>query len=262
MRSAYEVLMPRPVASTSAPRTLSLGLTICVRSGRSDSSFVPMSESVRPSDDISVGLPGGPTACEASDAFVMSTCTCETVPVASALPTVAAVLREPNGSTPLKSFCARPSQKLRKLKTALITDGVLRPVERRTGWPPTLKSGSLVANVWSSAGSPAVTPSNFEGRTPCEPATFEVSESTDAASLGSASLWNGKSAAVSCAFGPLSWKAFALPAGMRGLIWLRERLSAPAAKWQVAHAWRPSEPACMSQNSALPSLTAADLSLM
>src|SRR4051794_30680671 len=254
--------MPRPVGSTSAPRTLSRGLTICVRSGRSDSSFVPMSDSVRPFEDISTGLPGGPTACEASDAFVLSTWTGVTLPVASALPTVAAVSREPNGATPLKSFCARPSQKLRKLKTALMTDGVLRPVERRTGWPPTLKSGSLVANVWSSAGSPGVTPSKADGRTPCEPATFDVSESTDAASLGFESLWNGKSLAASCAFGPFSVKAFALPAGMRGLIWLRERLSAPAAKWQLAHAWRPSAPACMSQNSALPSLTAADLSLM
>src|SRR3954471_20187459 len=193
----------------------------------------------------------------------MLTFTCETLPVASALPTVAAVSREPNGSTPLKSFCARPSQKLRKLKTALMTDGVLRPVERRTGWSLTLKSGSLVANVWSSAGSPGVTPSNLDGRTPCEPATLDVSESTaDAALFGSASLWNGKSWGESCAFAPFGVRAFALPAGMRGLIWLRERLSAPAAKWHVAHAWRPSAPACMSQNSALPSLTAAALSLM
>ena len=41
-----------------------------------------------------------------------------------------------------------------------------------------------------------------------------------------------------------------------GLTWLRERLSAPASKWHVAHAVRPSLPACMSQKSALPSLTA------
>ena len=44
--------------------------------------------------------------------------------------------------------------------------------------------------------------------------------------------------------------------------WLRERLSAPALKWHVAHAVRPSLPACMSQNSALPSLTALVLSRM
>src|SRR4051794_32759556 len=105
-----------------------------------------MSDSVRPSEDISTGLPGGPTACEASDAFVMLTFTCETLPVASALPTVAAVSREPNGSTPLKSFCARPSQKLRKLKTALMTDGVLRPVGRRPGRPPHVEAGSRAAD--------------------------------------------------------------------------------------------------------------------
>src|SRR6478672_5855210 len=205
--------MPRPVGATSLPRTLSLGLTICVRSGRSDRSLRPMSDSVRPFEDISTGLPGGPTACEASEAFVIVTGTLSTPPEAFTSPTVAALSRVPNGLTPLNSFCARPSQKLRKLKTALMTDGVLRPVVRRTGVPPTWKSGSLVANVWSSAGS-----------------------------------W---------AFAPL--KVNEPP---RGLIWLRERLSAPALKWHVAHAVRPSAPACMSQKSALPSLTALDLLLM
>src|SRR6476620_1208534 len=250
--------MPRPVGATSLPRTLSLGLTICVRSGRSVRSLRPMSDSVRPFEDISTGLPGGPTACEASEAFVIVTGTLSTPPEAFTSPTVAALSRVPNGLTPLNSFCARPSQKLRKLKTALMTDGVLRPVVRRTGVSPTLKSGSLVANVWSSAGSPAVTPLNADGNTPCEPDTFEVSERTaDAASFGSASLWNGKSSAESWAFAPL--KVNEPP---RGLIWLRERLSAPALKWHVAHAVRPSAPACMSQNSALPSLTALDLLLM
>src|SRR5919198_1388814 len=216
--------MPRPVGATSDPRTLSFGLTICVRNGRRDRSLWPMSESVRPSEDISTGLPGGPTACDASEEFVMSTGTFWTAPVESTLPTRASTSREPNGVTPLKSFCARPSQKLRKLNTALITDGVLRPVVRRTGVPLTLKSGSLVANVWSSAGSPGVTPSNIDGRTPCEPDTFDVSDRTaDVRSLGSASLWNGKSSAVSWAFGPLN-----VNEPPRGLIWLRERLSAPA----------------------------------
>jgi len=146
------------------------------------------------------------------------------------LPTFASTLREPNGSTPLKSFCARPSQKLRKLKTALITDGVLRPVVRRTSVPPMLNSGSAPSTCWSSAGSPGVTPSKTDGMTPWDPATFAVSESTsDARLFGSASLWNGKSASVSWAFGlvPLS-NVGSTPAGWRGLIWLRERLSAPA----------------------------------
>jgi hypothetical protein len=40
--------------------------------------------------------------------------------------TLAPGLRGPNGSTPLKMLLARPSQKLRKLKTALIIVGALR----------------------------------------------------------------------------------------------------------------------------------------
>ena len=38
-----------------------------------------------------------------------------------------------------------------------------------------------------------------------------------------------------------------------GEIWFFDRLSAPALKWHVAQACTPSLPACMSQNSALPS---------
>src|SRR4051812_36178112 len=183
-----------------------------------------MSDRLRPKVDISTSLPGGPVACEASEELAMLTWTCSTLPSEPTLPTRAPPSRLPNGSTPLKSFCARPSQKLRKLNTALMTDGVLRPVVRRTGAPSTLKSGSLVANVWSSAGSPGVTPSKSDGMTPCDPETFEVSDRTaDALSLGSLSLWNGKSSAVSWAFAPLKVKE-----PPRGLIWLRERLSAPA----------------------------------
>ena len=140
-----------------------------------------------------------------------------------------------------------------------MTDGVLRPVVRRTSMPSRLKIGSGASgSVVSSTGSPAVMPVKVEGRTPCEPATLAVSESTaDFASSGFASLWNGKSSAVSCALGPL-----VVNGPIRGLSWLRERLSAPALKWHVAHAVRPSLPACMSQNSALPSLTALVLSRM
>src|SRR5262249_24659192 len=39
--------------------------------------------------------------------------------------------RAPKGFAPLQTFCARPSQKLRKLKTASTTLGVLRPVTLR-----------------------------------------------------------------------------------------------------------------------------------
>jgi DNA-binding CsgD family transcriptional regulator len=47
-------------------------------------------------------------------------------------------VRSPNGETPLKWFWARPPQKLRKLKTALITLGVLRGSTRRTFTPAML----------------------------------------------------------------------------------------------------------------------------
>src|SRR3954462_3062198 len=175
-RSAYEAFRPVPLSATRPPRRLSSTLTCCDASGRTDSSFLPMSDSERPAVDISTSLPGGPSACEASDEFGMLTLILSTPPEALTAPTRAATSREPNGLTPLKSFCARPSQKLRKLKTALMTDGVLRPVLRRTGVPLTLKSGSLVANVWSSSGSPGVTPSNIDGRTPWEPVTLDVSD--------------------------------------------------------------------------------------
>src|SRR3989442_10393485 len=46
-----------------------------------------------------------------------------------------------------------------------------------------------------------------------------------------------------------------------GLSWFFDRLSAPAWKWQLAHAW-PSLPTAISQNSALPRAIAAVLSLM
>lgn len=64
--------------------------------------------------------------------------------------------REPNGFTPLKSFWARPSQKFRKLKTALITEGVWRGSTRRTFvgrpvLPSALKTLSLMSAPLSSA---------------------------------------------------------------------------------------------------------------
>src|SRR3954471_15228256 len=208
-----------------------------------------MSDRLRPSEDISTSLPGGPSACEASDEFGMLTLILSTPPEALTAPTRASASREPNGLTPLKSFCARPSQKLRKLNTALIADGVLRPVVRRTLTEPTWKSASSASSVWPSNGSPSVMSLKCAGMTPCEPTTLSVSDTTaEAELLGSDSLCSGKSAAASWALGPFSVK---LPP--RGLIWLRERLSAPALKWHDAHAWRPSAPACMSQKRALPS---------
>src|SRR3954453_14989693 len=223
---------PRPELSAALPSRLSLLETSCEASGRTDSSFLPMSDSERPFVDISTSLPGGPTACEASEELAMSTWTWLMLPPELTLPTLALASREPNGSTPLKSFCARPSQKLRKLNTALIADGVLRPVERRTLAEPTWKSASSGSSFWPSNGSPSVMSAKCAGMTPCEPTTLSVSDSTAEPELfGSDSLCSGKSAAASWALGP-----FRLKLPPRGLIWLRERLSAPALKWHDAHA--------------------------
>src|SRR3954447_20126400 len=226
-----------------SPSMASAALTCCSPSGCSVSSFLPMSDSVRPSADISTGLPGGPSACEASDELVRLTATLSTPPEPLTWPMRASASRLPNGLTPLNSFCARPSQKLRKLKTALTAEGVLRPVVRRTSTPLTLKSPSAAPNDWLSTESVSVTPLNFEGSTPCEPTTSP--------------LVIGKSDAVRTELAPLP-----LNAPPCGLIWLRLRLSAPALKWHEAHAWRPSLPACMSQNRALPSRVATPLSRM
>src|SRR4051812_10282897 len=202
-----------------------------------------MSDSDRPSDDISTGLPGGPSACEANEEFGRLMATLSTPPEPLTWPMRASASRDPKGLTPLKSLRARPSQKLRKLKTALTADGVLRPVVRRTLTPPTLNALSVAAKAWLSSASPESTSRNVEGTTPWEPTTSSPAI--------------GKSAAVSWPFGPL-------PANEPpcGLTWLRERLSAPALKWHDAHAVRPSLPACMSQNRALPSWRAAVVSRM
>ncbi|MCY1449379.1 hypothetical protein D9M71_661120 [compost metagenome] len=50
--------------------------------------------------------------------------------------------RLPKGEKPLNTKLARPSQKLRRLNTALITVGALRPVLRRTLMPLTWKMPS------------------------------------------------------------------------------------------------------------------------
>ena len=64
----------------------------------------------------------------------------------------------------------------------------------------------------------------------------------------SASVW----------FGPATSKVVA-PCAVPGLSWFFVRLSAPEWKWQLAQAWMPSLPTCMSQKSALPSAMAAGL---
>ena len=318
-----------------------------------------MSLSVLPLADISTALPGGPTACDASDASfrsfggTLASVGARVGAVADAMALLAAsvVSLVPNGLTPLKWFCARPSWKLRWLNTALMIVGVLRPVTRRrfvarappcvvgvtvsagslttrfgtlrlatsgplkvmstgteagkstglsgppvavtppapmfgrssnaawisaavavvvrvsgvaapskvnpnvpAGVPascctsggdtaPSVKTGSGGTGVVFSVGNPAMMLLNVDGTTPCAPTT--------------ASPPSGKSAGVRSVFavnGVVSEMPFASLPGFRVL---RVRLSVPAEKWQVAQAVLPSLPACMSQNSALPSLTAA-----
>src|SRR5205823_4454250 len=106
----------------------------------------PMFGKMRPSHDISNGLPGGPTACEARLENGIEMCVGWGVLLPSTfLKMTAFGSRSPNGFTPLKLLLARPSQKLRKLNAALITVGALRPVTRRTLVPLILKTGSCTA---------------------------------------------------------------------------------------------------------------------
>src|SRR6266446_1597007 len=81
---------------------------------------------LRPAHDISTPLLGGPTACDARLAFGMLTVTA-TGPFGPTWSTVAVGSFGPAGFTPLKMLLARPSQKFRKLKIALMLVGVLRP---------------------------------------------------------------------------------------------------------------------------------------
>ena len=111
---------PVPAVLATEPSTLSFALTLWNWSGRrasilAASELLPLN--ARCAHDISTLLFGGPTAWDARLELVMLT----------RFPSVLlAVL--PNGLKPLKLWLARPSQKLSRLKTALIIDGTLRPV--------------------------------------------------------------------------------------------------------------------------------------
>src|SRR3954470_22562155 len=130
VRSAYDTESPLPAGLASGPSTPSDELTDCSPSGLSDVSFLPTSGNVRPPNDMIPAFVTGPTACDASAAFCRSifVAVIWSAPVAwstrppSAGPlNVSSLLRFPNGSTPLKSFCALPSHWSRELKPALIT---------------------------------------------------------------------------------------------------------------------------------------------
>ena len=74
---------------------------------------------------------------------------------------------------PLNTLLARPSQKFRKLKTALIMVGVLRGSTRRVPTPATLKTGSGL-RVQVSVKTPVVTEVKVPPNVPCDDITSSV----------------------------------------------------------------------------------------
>src|SRR5690349_15219453 len=129
-----------------------------------------MSAKRRPAQDISLPLSGGPTACEAALMFgSWSACRAGAPPGATRTRAVGspAMLAAPNGSTPLKVLLARPSQKLRRMNTALMTLGVLRGSTRRVSPAAVWKvpSGGLAQ---PSAAAPAAVEVNVPLSAPAE----------------------------------------------------------------------------------------------
>src|SRR5947208_6100155 len=255
--------LPPPDVFASPPSTLSVGSTFCPLSGIRFINLRPSCGKERPLHDISVPLFGGPTAWEAALALRSRIFTGWGTP-----PTVrkitALAVSAPCGSTPLNSLRARPSQKLRKLNAALMFVGVLRPVTRRTLVPWTLKvaSGTELHTSDTAPDGSGAKPicTKLRRKTPCDPLMSSVSRTTAEALLfTSLSLWNGKSAATSVAFGPVVNTPVVAPNAplAPGFTLFRTRISAPALKWQLAHACTPSPPACWSQNNALPNRIAA-----
>src|SRR3954467_15714022 len=139
-----------------------------------------MSEKCRPAQDISLPLSGGPTACEAALMFgSWNACRTGVSPRATRTRAVGspAMLAAPNGSTALKVWLARPSQKLRRMNTALIALGVLRGSTRRVSPAPVWKmpSGGLAQ---LSAAAPAAAEVNGPLNAPAEEVTSSVPQST------------------------------------------------------------------------------------
>src|ERR1043166_188145 len=128
----YVVFKPLPGALEIRPRTVSVGSTCCCDSGLRASNFLPTWRKSRPSADISTLLRIGPSDCEHSAEFTMPTCAGPSFsPATSETSRCVDLSRAPKGLLPLQTFCARPSQKLRKLNTAFTALGVLRPVTLR-----------------------------------------------------------------------------------------------------------------------------------
>src|SRR3954471_16737234 len=112
---------------------------------------------------------GGPTACDARLERSRRTTSGATVAPLTAR-TDARASAPPNGVTALKMLFARPSQKFRRLKTALMTLGALRDVACRTLTPPSENDPSS-PSLASSAALPYTTVTNVRLTIPAEPTT-------------------------------------------------------------------------------------------
>src|SRR5262249_28722636 len=186
----------------------------------------PSFGNVRPPQDISIGLSGGPTDWDAALALSIRTATGTTDPSAWTCSTRALGSRGPTGFTPLNKNAARPSQKVRKLKMALMAVGVLRPVARRTFLPPTFQTGSATGLQLSTA-LPGTTSRKSLSNTPCEPMTSSASDRTgDPRSTGFWKRWKGNCPGVTVPLGPATSKVPEWPGVSSFFI----RLSAPAWK--------------------------------
>ena len=116
-----------------------------------------MSGQLRPSNDISKLLSPGPTAWEASEAKRICTGRVVNLPLPPRVMIRASRSVRPKGVAPLRWKLARPSQKLWRLKTALIIVGVLRGSTLRTVvFPPHSPAGLLLTMnpAGSASGSP------------------------------------------------------------------------------------------------------------
>src|SRR5579862_7442462 len=67
---------------------------------------------------------------------------------------LARLVRRPNGSVALKTLLPRPSQNWRKLKAALMTDGVLRGSTRRNMTEVLSLNGSVGSTVRTQLSGP------------------------------------------------------------------------------------------------------------
>ena len=140
--------------------------------------------------DISVSLAVGPTACDASAAFSRSSTSGAMEPSACRTRILALGSRRPKGLTPLKWLFARPSQKDRNWKMALIMVGVLRGSTLRVSFPLVMKmldvSNSQVSRPWPTDSM------KLPPKVPCEDVMSVESKSTmEFRSCGSLRTWNG-----------------------------------------------------------------------